>query len=307
MELKSKIYVTGHRGLVGSALVRLLRKQGHEHIITATHDDIDLTDPVATKWFFSCHEPDYVFHCAARVGGLKDNINNPISMFVENLQIQNNVLLTAAEFKTKKLLFLGSSCIYPMDAPRPLQEESLLTGPFQPEVEPYGLAKVCGIRLGQYLRKARKLNFISALPCNLFGIGDDFDCQTGHVVPGMMHRMHNAKIRGDEKFSVWGNPYASRELLFADDLAAALVMLMDKYDSPQPINVGSGCDWPMNSIAQRIAKVVGYTGEIVFDETQPVGTAHKRMDNSKMRKLGWPQFTGLDDALKLTYSDFLSR
>jgi GDP-L-fucose synthase len=303
----AKIYVTGHRGLVGSALVRALKAGGHNApLITATHDEVDLTDPVATKWFFSVHQPEYVFHCAARVGGIQDNIDNSLEFFLENMKIEMNVLGNAADYGVKKLLFLGSSCVYPADCPKPIKEESLLTGPFQKEVEAYGLAKVCGIRLCQWY-KQKGHNFVSAMPCNIYGIGDTFNTHTSHCVPGLIARMYSAKISGEAIFKVWGDGKARRELLFADDLAEALLLVMEKYDEPEPINTGSGHEYSVCRIAHEIERTIEYLGKLEFDPAGPVGATRKLLDNSKIFELGWTPRTPFDTALRLTYQGFLQK
>lgn len=302
MNRYDKIFITGHRGLVGSALVRELQAQGYENLYTVSRVNVDLTDPVQTKWYFSCIAPEYVFHCAARVGGIKDNIENPLSMFLDNLNIQNNVITNAANYGAKKLLFLGSSCIYPADCPRPLKEEYLLTGPFEEAVEPYGLAKMMGVKLCQIYRQERGCNFISALPCNLFGINDRIDEESSHIVPGLLLRMRKAR-REKGPFKVWGREDARRELLFADDLAKALIFLMKEYNDIEPINTGSGREFSVKEIAEQCASVVDYRGPLVFDSAAPVGTLHKCLDNSKLFSLGWEPSTPHMEALALTYAD----
>jgi GDP-L-fucose synthase len=296
--------VTGHRGLVGSALVRRLRAYGFENIITWRRDEVDLKDPVVTKWAFSVHEPEYVFHCAARVGGIQDNRDHPTDFLVENLRIQENVLLNAADYRVKKLVFLGSSCVYPYDAKQPIQESSLLTGPFTPDVEAYGLAKVAGIRLCQYLRKERGCNFVSAMPCNIFGPNDNFDPVTAHVVPGMMARMHCAKLLKEPTFKVWGSRSVRREHIFSDDLADALILVMEKYEDMEPINTGSGFELDMQTLSNAIAAVMNYQGELCFDTDRPSGVYRKVLDNSKLSAMGYERATSFTKALAITYNAF---
>ncbi len=307
MKTTDRIFVAGHRGLVGSAVVRALRAAGFDNLVLLGRDKLDLTDPVAVKWFFSTHRIDYVFLCAACVGGIKDNAANPLRFFLENSGIQTNVMLNAAEYGVTKLLFLGSSCIYPKHCPQPIREEYLLTGPIEPTTEPYALAKINGIRLCQWLRRERGSNFISAMPPNLFGPGDSLDPQNAHIIPGLLRRIHGAKIRGDEKFSVWGSGEARREFLYSEDLARALLLLMESYDSPEPINTGSGFELSVSDLAFTIARLVGYRGEIVFDRTQPTGTPRKVLENSKIRALGWMPEVPFVEALRRTYVDVVNR
>lgn len=319
MNLHSSILVTGHRGLVGSAVVRHLLREGFTNIITVGKDGnrteppsleggrFDLRDPKSVKWLFSCHEPEYVFHAAAKVGGIKGNAENQRAMLTDNLDIQNNVLLNAADYKVRKLVFLGSSCIYPRECAQPIREDYLLNGPLEVTNEGYALAKITGVKLCQYLRQERGSNFVSAMPCNMFGPNDKFDGHGGHVVPGMMARLHAAKVAGVSQFVVWGDGTARRELMHADDLAAALHVIMDQYDRPEPINAGSGYELTMDALAKVIALVVGFKGELVFDASQPSGTQRKTLDSSKLRALGWPGPTRrLTYQLADTYSHYLT-
>lgn len=305
MRLSDKILVTGHKGLVGSALVRHLRAKGYENIITWDRAKVDLRDPVAVKWAFSTHEPRYVFMAGARVGGIKANMEDQAGFLVDNWNIQQNVMINAHEHGAHKLLFLGSSCIYPEHAPNPIFEERLLTGPLQPANEGYALAKICGIKLGQYLRRQHNFDVISAMPCNLFGPNDNFNEHTAHVIPGMMARMYRAALNNFPTFQVWGKPEASREFLFSDDLAEALVFLMKTYSSEGPINVGSEDCLSMDVVSHLISRTVKYWGKLEFTG-EHVGTEHKKMSIEKIKRLGWTPKTAFTDALALTFKNYLS-
>lgn len=306
MNLESKIFVSGHRGLVGSAVVRLLQSRGYNKILTADRSQLNLLNELEVKDWFANVRPEYVFHCAARVGGLKDNIENPIEFFSENLAIQSNVIGSAAAFDVKKLLFLGSSCIYPVDCRRPMKEEYLMTGPFEEAVEPYGLAKMCGVKLCQWYRQAEGKNFVSALPCNLYGKNDRINPETSHVIPGLLYRMRSSR-RKKGPFEIWGNGLASREVLFVDDLAEALLLIMLQYDDYEPINAGSGEEFSVRQIAERCAKTVDYRARLIFDDSAPTGTENKCLDNSKLFSLGWRPKVSLDEGLQIAYADMRTR
>jgi GDP-L-fucose synthase len=303
LQLTDKIFVAGARGLLGSALVSELRDRGFNTVLTPSHAEGDLTDPAYVAWFFSVHEPKYVFLCAAKVGGIQANIDEPVDFFLKNVQIQNNVISNAAKYGVEKLVFLGSSCVYPRDCPQPIKEEYLLTGPFEKAVEAYGIAKVSGIKLCQWYHQ-RGHNFVSAMPCNLFGCRDNFDERTAHVIPGMMARMHRAKLAKAETFAVWGRPEITREFLFAPDAAKALMTVMEKYSSPEPINIGDGIEISMRDLAWFIRYVVGYSGHLRWDTDRPTGTPRKVMDVSKIKSLGWSPKYAIGEALKITYDYF---
>jgi GDP-L-fucose synthase len=307
MNKSDRILITGGNGLIGSALRHRLKHDGYENVISPTRAEVDLTDPVAVKWMFSVYRIDYVFHFGARVGGIKDNAENPVSFLVDNLRIQDNVLMNAAEYKVKKLLFLASSCCYPDNSPQPLQEKMLFTGPIHLDTEPYAIAKLAGIRLCQYLWKERGCCFISALPCNVFGPGDNFNVRTAHVVPGMMARMFQAMIAEDPTFQVWGDGTQRRELIYSWDLIDALLLLMEKYNRPEPINAGSGKEITIRDLSTVIAATVGYRGQILFNPADHTGVHHKLMDNYKLNALGFKAKTELEDALYHTYRNFWNR
>lgn len=304
MEKNSVILVAGGFGLVGSALVRELREQGYEKVIVSGRKEADLTDPIATKWYFSVHRPEYVFLCAARVGGIKDHIKNPLSFFLDNMAIETNVLRNAVEYDVRKLVFLGSSCIYPRLCNQPIKEEYLLTGSYDKATEAYGLAKTCGVRLCEWFSAAGH-NFVSAMPCNVFGKNDFYNEVTGHVIPGLLTKFHHAKLENASTFSVWGDGSQKREFIFSDDLAIALILVMKYYNGPGHINTGSGYELSIESLAHLIACVVGYEGQILFDAEQPIGTPRKLMDNSKLKQLGWLPKWDFRAALSITYEDML--
>lgn len=304
MRTDSKIFVAGARGLVGSAIVRALTKRGYSNLITPNRSEVNLADPGEVRCFFSVFEPEYVFLAAAKVGGIKANAADPLGFFLDNMAIQTNVITSAAEYGVKKLLFLGSSCIYPKFCPQPIREEYLLTGPLEPTTEAYALAKIAGIKLCQWYYDAGHC-FVSAMPCNLYGPSDNFDETTAHIVPGLISRMNRAKVLGEESFSVWGDGTATRELLFSDDAADALITIMYHYHERPPINCGSGEEYSVAVIADHIAKTVGYRGQLRLDDTEPTGTPRKIMDNYKLHTvLGWQPQHGLKHGLWKTFNSY---
>jgi GDP-L-fucose synthase len=286
-------------------VVRELKYQGYTNILMIPRSAVDLTDPAAVKWAFSVHEPEYVFHCAAYVGGIRANIDHPVDFFRRNIAIQNNVIFNAAHYKVKKLLFLGSSCIYPRDCPQPIREEYLLTGPLEKSNEAYAIAKIAGVKLCQYLWQERGCCFVSAMPCNLYGAGDLFDPHNAHIIPGLIARMHSAKEKNAPEFDVWGRPDTLREYLYSDDLARALIVVMNHYHDPEPINTGSGFELPVEELARIIASVVGYYGDLRFDARIPAGTPRKLLDNQKLINLGWSPRIGFKHSLEITYEWYL--
>lgn len=308
MNLTSKIFVAGHRGLVGSAICRALKKQGFENVVTVEREEVDLTDPVGVRWFFSVHEPDYVFLCAAKVGGIMANKTYPVEFLRQNLAIQDNVISESHRHGVRKLLFLGSACAYPKFAENPVREQALLTGEMEPTNLPYALAKIAGIVLCQSCFREYGSCFISAMPTNLYGPGDHYDLEDSHVLPGMMRRIYEAKRVGLDQVHLWGTGSPVREFLFSDDLANACLLLMDKYDRPELINLGSQRDRIcLRDLAKMISEVVEYRGEVLWDSSKPDGTPVRELDGSRMRWLGWEPKTRLAEGVRIVYEDFLER
>jgi GDP-L-fucose synthase len=307
MDKESKIYVAGHRGLVGSAIWRVLEREGYRHVIGRTHAELNLMDAAAVRAFYAEEKPEYVFVAAAKVGGILANNNHPAQFLYENLQIQNNVIHEAWNAGVKKLLFLGSSCIYPKLAPQPLKEEYLLTGPLEPTNEWYAIAKIAGIKMCQAYRRQYGCDFISAMPTNMYGPNDNYDLQHSHVLPALIRKFHEAKISGASQVACWGTGAPLREFLYADDLGRACVFLMHHYSEEQFINVGFGSDITIRELAHIVAVVVKFRGEIVWDTSKPDGTPRKLMDSSRLRALGWKPEVELETGIRLAYEDFLQR
>jgi len=303
----AKIYVAGHRGMVGSAIHRRLTALGFRNLLLQTSDELDLRNQQAVADFFAAEKPEYVFLAAAKVGGIVANNTFRADFLYENLAIQNNVIHQSHVHGVKKLLFLGSSCIYPKLAPQPLKEDYLLTGPLEPTNEPYAIAKIAGIKLCEAYRAQYGCHFISVMPTNLFGYNDNYHPEHSHVLPALIRRFHEAKITGRREVVIWGTGTPKREFLFADDLADACIFLMEGYDEPQFINVGTGEDLSIRDLASLIKKVVGYRGSLVFDASKPDGTPRKLMDVSKIHGLGWRHTTPLEVGIRLAYEDFLAR
>ena len=305
MNQQETVFVAGHKGLVGSAIVRALRRHGFENILTQTRAELELTNQAAVHAFFSAQRPDYVFMAAAKVGGIHANSTYPAEFIYENLQVQNNCIDAAWKNATKKLLFLGSSCIYPRSAPQPMQEKFLLSGPLEPTNEWYAIAKIAGIKTCQAYRKQYGFNAISAMPTNLYGPGDNFHLENAHVLPALMRRFHEAKERSDPTLTIWGTGTPRREFLHVDDLAEACLFLMDHYEDDEFINVGIGSDVTIAELASTLKQVVGFTGEILFDTNKPDGMMRKLLDVSKMTSLGWQSKISLPDGIQNTYDWFL--
>jgi GDP-L-fucose synthase len=300
--LDARIYVAGHRGLVGSALVRELKSRGYTNLITATHGELDLTHRPDVIQFFGDMRPEYVFLAAAKVGGIKANNEFPVDFLKDNLEIQTNVISQAHDFEVKKLLFTGSSCIYPRMAPQPIVEESLLAGPLEPTNQWYAVAKIAGIKLCQAYRRQYGCNFISVMPTNLYGPGDCYDLDRCHVMPALIRKFHEAK----GSVEVWGSGKPRREFLYVDDLARACLLLMEKYDSEEIINVGYGSDVTICELVDKIKRVTRFKGSVHWNESQPDGTPRKLIDSSRMRALGWEPKVTLDQGLPLAYQAFLN-
>jgi GDP-L-fucose synthase len=301
----SSIYIAGHRGLVGGAMVRYFEGRGQPSIIVRSRQGLDLRDSDAVREFFSRTRPEAVVMSAAKVGGIQANNNFPVEFLLENLRIQNNVIAASFEAGVKKLLFLGSSCIYPRLAPQPIREDSLLSGPLEPTNKPYAIAKIAGIELCQAYSREYGANFISAMPTNLYGPGDNFDLDSSHVLPALIRKAHEAKINNQPAFTVWGSGSPRREFLYVDDLADALAFLLENYNSPEVINVGCGNDVTIRELAEIVSEVVGFKGELIFDPTKPDGTPRKLLDTSRLEKLGWTPRVSLRDGIEQTYQWYL--
>ena len=307
MNHDAKIYVAGHRGMVGSAIWRELERQGFKNLIGRTRKELDLLDQTAVSRFYAEQKPEYVFVAAAKVGGILANSEQPADFLFQNLQIQDNVIHGAWKAGVKKLLFLGSSCIYPKLAPQPLKEEYLLTGPLEPTNEWYAIAKIAGIKMCQAYRRQHSCDFISAMPTNLYGPNDNYDLQTSHVLPAFIRKFHEAKKVSAKSVTCWGTGKPLRELLYADDLASACVFLMQHYSDDQFINVGYGSDIAIRDLAEVVRRIVGYHGRIEWDATRPDGTPRKLMDSSRLFALGWKPRIDLETGIRLAYDDFLKR
>jgi len=301
-----KIFVAGHRGMVGSALVRRLEAEGFTNVLKRDRSQLDLTDESAVAKFFADEPPDVVVVAAAKVGGIKTNNDYPVEFLLENLRIQNSIIRSAFEAGARKLLFLGSSCIYPKFAPQPIPETALLTGPLEPTNEAYAIAKIAGIKLCQAYAREYGATFISVMPTNLYGPNDSFDLETSHVLPALLRKAHDAKTRNENKLIVWGTGKPRREFLHVDDLASACLLLLEKYDSPEIINIGCGEDITIRELAELICDVVGFNGELVWDAAKPDGTPRKLLDITKIRALSWQPTIPLRQGIAQTYDWFLA-
>ncbi len=301
------IFVAGHRGLVGSAIVRRLERGGYRNLILATRSELDLTDQAAVRSFFEARRPDRVILAAAKVGGIMANSTCPADFIYQNLAIELNVIHQAWLSGVKKLLFLGSSCIYPRMAPQPIREESLLTSALEPTNEAYAIAKIAGLKMCEYYNRQHGARFVSAMPTNLYGPGDNFDLETSHVLPAMMRKFHEAKERGDRTVTLWGSGTPRREFLYVDDLADACVFLMENYEGAEFVNVGTGTDVTIGELAELVRRTTGFGGEVVWDGTKPDGTPRKLLDVSRMKALGWSASVGLEEGLERTYEWYVAQ
>ncbi len=306
MHYSDKIYVAGHRGMVGSAIVRKLEAEGYNNIVTLSSRELDLRNQLAVAEFFETEQPDYVFLAAAKVGGIVANNTWRADFLYDNLMIESNIIHQACKSGVKKLLFLGSSCIYPKLAPQPLKEEYLLSGLLEPTNEPYAIAKIAGIKLCEAYRDQYGCNFISAMPTNLYGYNDNYDLQSSHVLPALLRKFHEAKENGDQQVTIWGTGAPLREFMHADDLADACVYLMEHYNDKTPINVGVGEDISIMQLAEMIKELVGFKGRIVLDATKPDGTPRKILDVRKLHALGWRHKISLQEGLQQVYEDYKS-
>jgi GDP-L-fucose synthase len=307
IEKNARIYVAGHRGLAGSAICRELERNGFTNVIGKTRAELDLLDASAVRAFYAKNSPEYVFVAAAKVGGILANSENPATFLYENLQIQNNLIHGAFQAGVKKLLFLGSSCIYPKMAPQPLKEDYLLTGPLEPTNQWYAVAKIAGIKLCEAYRIEKGCNFISAMPTNLYGPNDNYDLRNSHVLPALIRKFHEAKLSGKPSVICWGTGSPFREFLYVDDLARACVFLMENYQEKQFINIGFGSDLSIRELTEVVKRVVGYQGEIVWDASKPDGTPRKLIDSSRLFSMGWRPAVDLETGIPLAYKDFLTR
>ena len=305
MEKESKIYVAGHRGMVGSAIVRKLTSLGYTNLLTRTSSELDLRNQQNVADFFEVEKPEYVFLAAAKVGGIVANNTYRADFLYENLAIQNNIIHGSYVNKVKKLMFLGSSCIYPKLAPQPLKESYLLSGYLEPTNEPYAIAKIAGIKMCEAYRAQYGCNFISVMPTNLYGTNDNYDLVNSHVLPAMIRKFHEAKEKGASEMTLWGTGSPMREFLHADDLAEACLFLMENYNESELVNIGTGEDVTIENLAALVKQIIGFQGEIIWDTSKPDGTPRKLMDVSKLHGLGWHHKIALEDGIKLAYQDFL--
>ncbi len=306
MDINARIYVAGHRGLVGSAIVRGLKAEGAGNLILRTHQELDLTNQMQVEQFFASEKPEYVFLAAAKVGGIHANSTYPAEFIRDNLAIQTNVIHNAWKHGARKLLFLGSSCIYPRDCPQPIKEEYLLTGPLEPTNEAYAIAKIAGLKMCQAYRQQYAFDAIAAMPTNLYGPGDNFDPDNSHVVPALIRRFHEAKVKGSQEVKIWGTGTPLRELLHVNDLARAALFLMNSYSDARIINVGSGMEMSILQLAEAIARITGFEGDIQTDVSKPDGTPRKLLDSQRLTALGWRAEIDLRTGLRNTYDVWLA-
>ena len=305
-DLDSKIYVAGHNGMVGSAICRLLKKRGYNNLILKSHSELDLTNQLDVNEFFKNEKPDVVFLAAAKVGGINANMNNQSAFLLENIGIEYNVINAAFENDVNDLMFLGSSCIYPRESKQPIKEEYLLTGPLEPTNEGYALAKIVGLKACQYLNEQYGTNYIGVMPTNLYGINDNFDLESSHLVPAIMRKMHEAKVNNNTQVEIWGTGKPYRELLFVEDMADATLFAFKNYKGKSFVNVGTGEDLTIKQISETIQKIVGYEGELYFNTDKPDGMYRKLLDVTSLKDLGWEPKYSLEEGLKITYDWYLN-
>lgn len=306
MEKHESIFIAGHRGMVGSAIVRRLQREGYTNIVTRSRAELDLLDRAAVRSFFEKERPAHVVDAAAKVGGIIANLESPVEFLLDNITIQNNLIEAAADFGASRFLFLGSSCIYPKFAPQPINEDSLLTGPLEPTNDAYALAKIAGIKLCQGYSRQYGKNFTSAMPTNLYGPNDNFDLRTSHVLPALIRKAHEAKVSGASDLTVWGSGTPRREFLHADDLADACLFLMRTENLPDLVNIGFGEDISIREVAELICEVIGFQGELIFDSSKPDGTPRKLLDSGKLFSLGWKPSIPLRQGIRDAYEWFLA-
>lgn len=307
MNLDSKIYIAGHRGMVGSAIVRRLASAGYSNLLTRTHAELDLTNQATVALFLDHEKPDYIFLAAAKVGGIHANNTYRAEFIYQNLMMEANIIHAAWQAGVQRLLFLGSSCIYPRDCPQPIKEEYLLTGPLEQTNEPYAIAKIAGIKLCENYNRQYGTQYVSAMPTNLYGPNDNYDLNSSHVLPALIRKAHEAKVRVDKELVVWGSGKPMREFLYVDDMADACVFLMENGISDGVFNVGTGEDVTIRELAETVMSVVGFNGEIVFDASKPDGTPRKLLNVDRMRQLGWEAQTSLRDGIAKAFADFLTK
>ncbi len=307
MDLKSKIFVAGHRGLVGSAVVRQLKALGYDNLVLKNRSELDLLDAKSVEAFFADEQPEYVIDCAAKVGGLKAKIAYPAEFLYENLQLQNNIIWNAKNHGVSKFLFIGSSVVYPQNCEQPMREEHVLEGEPEAVNEAYAISKICGIKLCEYINKEYKRTFMSCLPTNIYGVNDNFDPESSHVIPSLIRRIYEAKEQSLQEVVIWGSGEGRREFLYVDDLAEAICFLMTDYDDPQFINIGTGEDFSISELAYMLKAIIGYEGRLVFDTTKPDGMPKKLLDVSRINNLGWKHKTSLEEGLHKTYEFFVNQ
>lgn len=305
MDKNARIYVAGHNGMVGSAIVKQLKQNGYHNIIVKTRSELDLTRQEQVEDFFWKEKIEYVFLAAAKVGGIMANNSYPADFMYENIMLEMNVIRSAYEYKVKKLLFLGSSCIYPRMAPQPIKEEYLLTGELEPTNEAYALAKISGMKYCEYLNKQYGTNFISVMPTNLYGPKDNYHPTNSHVMPAMIHKMHLAKMNNSDEVVIWGTGKPLREFLYSEDLADACIYLMNHYSESETVNIGTGKEICIEDLAKLVKEIIGYEGKLIFDTTKPDGTPRKLLDIGKLKQLGWNYKTQIRDGILLSYEDYL--